>query len=79
MSDTLARIVVYKREHVAACKARRPLAAIEVDARAAKDGPYEEPQLQAITAKRGLWAADIILPRDWEAARRKALDHSDKD
>jgi len=44
-------------------------------ARAAKDGPYEEPQLQAITAKRGLWATDIILPRDWEAAKRKATEN----
>ncbi|CCG40279.1 thermonuclease family protein [Magnetospirillum molischianum] len=44
-------------------------------ARAAKDGPYEEPQLQAITAKRGLWATEIILPRDWEAAKRKATDN----
>lgn len=44
-------------------------------ARAAKDGPYEEPQLQAINAKRGLWASDVILPRDWEAAKRKATDN----
>jgi len=44
-------------------------------ARTAKDGPYEEPQLQAINAKRGLWAPEIILPRDWEAARRKATDN----
>jgi|GEM_PF-1614835 len=43
-------------------------------ARAAKDGPYEESQLQAITAKRGLWANDVILPRDWDNARHKALD-----
>jgi len=44
-------------------------------ARAAKDGPYEEPQLQAINAKRGLWANDIILPRDWDAAKRRATDN----
>ncbi|EPY00982.1 thermonuclease family protein [Magnetospirillum fulvum] len=44
-------------------------------ARAAKDGPYEEPQLQAINAKRGLWAPEIILPRDWDAAKRKATDN----
>jgi endonuclease YncB( thermonuclease family) len=43
-------------------------------ARAAKDGPYAEAQKQAVTAKRGLWAADMVLPRDWEAARRKAED-----
>jgi len=44
-------------------------------ARTAKDGPYEEPQLQAINAKRGLWAPEIVLPRDWEAAKRKATDN----
>lgn len=43
-------------------------------ARAAKDGPYAEAQKQAIAARRGLWAADMVLPRDWEAARRKAED-----
>ncbi|KIL99330.1 hypothetical protein CCC_03548 [Paramagnetospirillum magnetotacticum MS-1] len=43
-------------------------------ARAAKDGPYAEAQKQAVTAKRGLWAADMVLPRDWENARRKAED-----
>lgn len=43
-------------------------------ARAAKDGPYAGVQKQAIAAKRGLWAADMVLPRDWEAARRKAED-----
>ena len=43
-------------------------------ARAAKDGPYAEAQKQAVAAKRGLWAADMVLPRDWEAARRKAED-----
>jgi endonuclease YncB( thermonuclease family) len=43
--------------------------------RTVKDGPYEEPQLQAITAKRGLWAADIVLPRDWEATKRKASEN----
>lgn len=43
-------------------------------ARAAKDGPYAEAQRQAVQAKRGLWAADMVLPRDWETARRKAED-----
>jgi hypothetical protein len=43
-------------------------------ARAAKDGPYAEAQKQAVAAKRGLWSADVVLPRDWEAARRKAED-----
>ena len=43
-------------------------------ARAAKDGPYAEVQRQAVAARRGLWAADMVLPRDWEAARRKAAD-----
>ncbi|WP_245651034.1 thermonuclease family protein [Paramagnetospirillum marisnigri] len=43
-------------------------------ARAAKDGPYADAQKQAVQGKKGLWAADMILPRDWEAARRKAED-----
>lgn len=43
-------------------------------ARAAKDGPYAEAQKQAVQGKKGLWAADVILPRDWESARRKAED-----
>jgi endonuclease YncB( thermonuclease family) len=43
-------------------------------ARAAKDGPYAEAQKQAAAAKRGLWADGMVLPRDWEAARRKAVD-----
>ena len=33
MSDTLARIVAYKQEHVAAMKALHPLSAIEAAAR----------------------------------------------
>lgn len=40
-------------------------------ARAAKDGPYADAQKQAVQARRGLWAADMVLPRDWESARRK--------
>ncbi|MBX9633709.1 MAG: nuclease [Magnetospirillum sp.] len=40
--------------------------------RAAKDGPYETDQAAALTARRGLWATDIIPPKDWEAARRRS-------
>lgn len=46
-------------------------------ARAAKDGPYEEAQKQAVLGKKGLWAADMVLPRDWEAARRKTEDKAE--
>ena len=42
--------------------------------RAAKDGPYEDAQKQAVLGKKGLWAADTVLPRDWEATRRKTED-----
>lgn len=35
MSDVLARICADKREHIAACKQARPLAAVEAEARAA--------------------------------------------
>jgi endonuclease YncB( thermonuclease family) len=40
-------------------------------ARAAKDGPYEPDQATAMAARRGLWAADMVAPKDWDAARRK--------
>lgn len=40
-------------------------------ARAAKDGPYEGDQAAALAAHKGLWAADTVLPREWEAVRRK--------
>ncbi|WP_239988715.1 thermonuclease family protein [Paramagnetospirillum kuznetsovii] len=43
-------------------------------ARAAKDGPYADSQKQAVQGKKGLWAADMVLPKDWETARRKAED-----
>ena len=43
-------------------------------ARAAKDGPYEPEQSAALAAKRGLWAADTAIPKDWEAIRRKGSD-----
>lgn len=39
--------------------------------RAVKDGPYDADQAAAQAAHRGLWSADMILPRDWETARRK--------
>lgn len=40
-------------------------------ARAAKDGPYEDSQAQAIAQHKGLWQAEMVLPKDWEAARKK--------
>lgn len=40
-------------------------------ARAAKDGPYEGEQAAALAAHRGLWATDMVLPKEWEAVRRK--------
>lgn len=40
--------------------------------RAAKDGPYEADQATALAARRGLWAAEIIPPKDWEATRRRS-------
>lgn len=40
-------------------------------ARAAKDGPYDADQAAAMTAKKGLWAADLTIPRDWDVLRRK--------
>ncbi|MBC7908246.1 MAG: nuclease [Rhodospirillaceae bacterium] len=40
--------------------------------RAVKDGPYEPEQAAALTAKRGLWAAEIVPPKDWEATRRRS-------
>jgi endonuclease YncB( thermonuclease family) len=46
-------------------------------AKAAKDGPYDDSQKQAVLGKKGLWAADMVLPRDWEAARRKTEDRAE--
>lgn len=46
-------------------------------ARAAKDGPYDDAQAQAVAAHKGLWHADLLLPRDWESARRKAEGRAD--
>lgn len=40
--------------------------------RAAKDGPYEPEQTAAMTGHKGLWAAEIVPPKDWEAARRRS-------
>lgn len=40
-------------------------------ARAGRDGPYDAEQAAALAQKKGLWNPDIILPRDWEAVRRK--------
>lgn len=40
-------------------------------ARAVKDGPYEPEQAAALAARKGLWAADMVVPKDWEAIRRK--------
>ncbi|CAA7616826.1 thermonuclease family protein [Magnetospirillum sp. SS-4] len=42
--------------------------------KASKDGLFEDAQKQAVKARKGLWAAEIILPRDWEAVRRKNSD-----
>jgi endonuclease YncB( thermonuclease family) len=43
-------------------------------ARAAKEGPYDDAQGVAITKKLGLWAPDIVLPRDWDRVRSKGQD-----
>lgn len=40
--------------------------------RAVKDGPYEADQAAALAAHKGLWALDMVPPKDWEAQRRKA-------
>lgn len=40
--------------------------------RAVKDGPYEAEQATALAARKGLWALDILLPKEWEAQRRRA-------
>lgn len=40
--------------------------------RAVKDGPYEAEQAAALAARKGLWAPEILPPKDWEALRRRA-------
>lgn len=40
-------------------------------ARAAKDGPYDDAQTQAMATHKGLWSLEMIPPRDWETVRRK--------
>ncbi|HLO75069.1 MAG TPA: thermonuclease family protein [Magnetospirillum sp.] len=40
--------------------------------RATKDSPYDSEQTAAVAAHRGLWAAEITPPKDWETVRRKA-------
>lgn len=40
--------------------------------RAAKDGPYEADQAAALSGRKGLWALDIVPPKDWESTRRRA-------
>ncbi|MGE5548112.1 MAG: thermonuclease family protein [Solirubrobacterales bacterium] len=41
-------------------------------ARAVKDGPYDPDQAAAVTAHRGLWHPDMVVPKEWEAVRRRA-------
>ncbi|HTH15304.1 MAG TPA: nuclease [Magnetospirillum sp.] len=40
--------------------------------RSVKDGPYEADQASALAARKGLWAADVVPPKEWETLRRKA-------
>jgi endonuclease YncB( thermonuclease family) len=40
-------------------------------AKAAKDGPYDADQASAVRERKGLWAADITLPKDWESVRKR--------
>lgn len=40
--------------------------------RSVKDGPYEAEQAAALAARKGLWAADMVPPKEWESARRRA-------
>lgn len=47
--------------------------------RAGRDGPYDADQAAAIRDKKGLWASEITLPRDWEAVRRRQDRGGDKD
>ncbi|WP_291723616.1 nuclease [Magnetospirillum sp. 64-120] len=40
-------------------------------AKAAKDSPYDTEQAAALAAKKGLWAAGTVIPKDWENIRKK--------
>ncbi|MCA1909336.1 MAG: nuclease [Magnetospirillum sp.] len=40
-------------------------------AKAAKDSPYDAEQAAALAAKKGLWAAGTVIPKDWENIRKK--------
>ncbi|MBI2239715.1 MAG: thermonuclease family protein [Magnetospirillum gryphiswaldense] len=40
-------------------------------ARAAKDSPYDAEQTAALAAKKGLWSAGSVIPKDWENIRKK--------
>ena len=53
MTDVLAKICADKREHVAACKARRPLSAVEADARAATPPRGFQASLHAVVEAGG--------------------------
>jgi endonuclease YncB( thermonuclease family) len=41
-------------------------------ARATKDGPYEADQAAALAGHKGLWAQDMVPPKEWETVRRRA-------
>ncbi len=62
---------LYGRCRVAEGDLSRLLVAAGV-ARAGKDGPFEPEQAAALTARKGLWAADIVPPKEWEAVRRRS-------
>jgi len=61
---------LYGRCRVAEGDLSRLLVASGV-ARAAKDGPFEADQTTALAAHKGLWAAEITPPKDWEVVRRR--------
>jgi endonuclease YncB( thermonuclease family) len=41
-------------------------------ARADRTGPYDSDQATALSGKKGLWAADMIIPKDWDVIRKKS-------
>ena len=61
---------LYGRCRVAEGDLARLLVASGV-ARAVKDGPLEADQAAALAAHKGLWAAEVTPPKDWEAIRRR--------